>query len=297
MTNELRVTVPCSTSNLGAGFDCIGLAFDRHLTATFEPGGDSIDLIRRGTLADLPHDTHDIAGDILTARSVFGTLVLDSNIPIGKGLGSSAAATVAALAIASAMAREDFDCDIALAAATALEGHPDNSAPAIIGGLVAVITDGTRRRALHLHLSEDIGFVFAAPHTTVSTKAARRALPEHVAHSVATRSVARSIALIEGLAEADPDLLRIGFEDELHIPYRIGMIPGGAHALDAARQAGAWAATISGSGSGMIAVCEPGNESAIVDAMRSAFEAATAQPAIAFVVNPDFDGVQVQRPM
>lgn len=297
MTGELRVTVPCSTSNLGAGFDCIGLAFDRHLTATFEPGGDRIDLVRLGTLAELPHDAHDIVADILTARSVFGALTLNSTIPVGKGLGSSAAATVAALAIASAIAHEDFDCDIALEAATALEGHPDNSAPAIIGGLVAVVTDGTRRRALHLHLSEDIGFVFAAPHATVSTKAARRALPDHVAHGMATRTVARTVALVEGLAEGDAELLRIGFEDELHVPYRIGMIPGGAHALAAARQAGAWAATISGSGSGMIAVCAPGDESAIVAAMRSAFEAATAHDAIAFVVTPDFDGVQVQRPM
>lgn len=296
MTGELRVTVPASTSNLGAGFDCIGLAFDRYLTVSFEAGGDVVDVLRLGTLAELPADSHDIVADILTARSVFGTLTLDSTIPIGKGLGSSAAATVAALAIVAAVGQEDFDIDAALEAATALEGHPDNSAPAILGGLVAVVTNDMRRRALQLHLSEDIGFVFAAPHATVSTKAARRALPEHVAHGVAARMVARTVALVEGLAEGDPELLRIGFEDELHVPYRLGMIPGGAHALDAARAAGAWAATISGSGSGMIAVCAPGDEAPIVQAMCAAFEAATAQPATGFVVSPDFDGVQIQRP-
>ena len=146
-----------------------------------------------------------------------------------------------------------------------------------------------------MHLCEAIGFVFAAPHAIISTKAARRALPEHVPHPVASRSIARSVALIEGLAEGDPDLLRIGFEDELHVPYRIGMIPGGSEAIEAARKAGAWAATISGSGSGLIAVCPRGAEDAVLAAMANVFAEATAERAIAFVAAPEFAGVQIER--
>ena len=289
---QYRVTVPCSTSNLGAGFDCVGLALDRHLEAWFEPG-DEMSVMHRGTLSDV--EGEDLCAAILLEHGVRGALVLDSTIPVGKGLGSSAAATVAALAIISAMKGEEFDYDAVLQSATALEGHPDNAAPSILGGLVAVVGDGTRLRALQMFLSEAIGFVFAAPNAIVSTKAARRALPDQVPHVTATRAVSRSVALIEGLAEADPELLKIGFNDELHVPFRLGMIPGGAHALACAVEAGAWAATISGSGSGMIAVCERGREESVREAMASALHTATSQSPIAMVLEPDYSGVQITR--
>ncbi|MGQ0815439.1 MAG: homoserine kinase [Gemmatimonadota bacterium] len=288
----LRVTVPGSTSNLGAGFDCVGLALDRYLTASFELA-DTMRVERLGTLADVDGD--DLAATILLELGLRGTLILDSTIPVGRGLGSSAAATVAALAIAAVLRGADIDYEDVLRQATSLEGHPDNAAPSLLGGLIAVVSDGTGVRALQLHLSEAIGFVFAAPQAIVSTKAARQALPEQVPHVVAARSIARSVALIEGLAEGDAELLRIGFGDELHVPYRIGMIPGGAPALDAAIAAGAWAATISGSGSGMIAACARGSEEPVRAAMAAAFEAATAHEPIAFVAQPDFSGVQIER--
>lgn len=288
----IRVTVPGSTSNLGSGFDCVGLALDRYLVATFEPG-DTMSVDHLGTLAGVEGD--DLVATILADHDVRGTLTLDSTIPVGRGLGSSAAATIAALAIIAAVEGESFDYGEFLREATDLEGHPDNAAPAILGGLVAVVSDGERMHALQMHLSEAIGWVYAAPHALVSTKAARQALPAHVPHLVATRSVARSVALMEGLAEADPELLRIGFGDELHVPYRIGMIPGGAHAIEAALGAGAWAATISGSGSGLIAACERGSEPRVLAAMSHAFEAATAQEVTGFVAQPDFAGVQIER--
>lgn len=287
----VKVTVPCSTSNLGAGFDCIGLALDRHLEVTFRPAADAR-ITRAGTLAGV--DGSDIVQQLLAERGIVGELHLDSTIPVGKGLGSSAAATVAALAIAATVKGQRFDFDVALQAASALEGHPDNAAPSIFGGLLAVVGDATHYRPLQLHLSPDIQFVFAAPQAVVSTRAARRALPAQVPHELAARSIARSVALVEGLAEADPELLRIGFADELHVPYRLGMIPGGAHAQQAALAAGAWAVTISGSGSGLIAVCAHGIENHLIDALAAAFEAATAQPALAFVVHPDYAGAQIE---
>lgn len=289
---QYRVLVPCSTSNLGAGFDCVGLALNRHLDAWFEQG-DEMNVMHRGTLSDV--EGEDICATILLEHGIRGSLVLDSTIPVGKGLGSSAAATVAALAIVSAVKGEEFDYDAVLQAATALEGHPDNAAPSILGGLVAVVGDGVKLRALQMFLSESIGFVWAAPNAVVSTKAARRALPDQVPHVTATRAVARSVALIEGLAEADPELLRIGFSDELHVPFRLGMIPGGAHAIQAAVEAGAWAATISGSGSGMIAVCERGREETVRNAMAQTLQDATSQPPVAFVLEPDYSGVQITR--
>lgn len=290
----IRVTVPCSTSNLGAGFDCIGLALNRYLRVEFTTGGHAVSVTRSGTLADAGDEQSDIIATLLGEHSVFGTLHLDSNIPVGKGLGSSAAATIAALAIIAEVAREELDVNAALRRATSLEGHPDNSAPSLIGGLVAVVGDAGKLRPLALHLSEDIGFAFAAPHSVVGTKAARQALPDSVPHPIAARTIARSIALVEGLAEGDPDLLRIGFMDDLHVPFRLGMIPGGAHAVSAAVSAGGWAATISGSGSGIIAVCPRGDEEKVAAAMEQVFTRATSQAATAFAVAPDFSGMQVE---
>lgn len=291
---SLRVTVPCSTSNLGAGFDCIGLALSLHLTATFEPADES-QVERTGTLPPLENPDDDIVAAMLAKHGITGRLTLDSNIPIGKGLGSSAAARVAGLAIIRAVGGSELDYEAMLTEATSLEGHPDNAAPAIIGGLIAVVSNGDALRPISLHLSEDIGFAFAAPQSTVSTKAARHALPDQVPHEVAARTIARSVALVEGLAEADPDLLRIGFADELHVPFRLGMIAGGRDAIDAAVATGAWAATVSGSGSGIIAVCTRGDESAVAHAMARAFERASAHEAIGFPIGPDFAGVQLER--
>lgn len=248
---------------------------------------------RTGTLENLPGD--DIVAGILAGQELRGSVLLDSSIPVGKGLGSSAAATVAALAIAGAVRGEPFEYDEMLQAASAIEGHPDNAAPAIVGGLVAVVVDEDYQRIVQLHLSDEIGFVFAAPNAMVSTKAARKALPDQVPHRAATRNIARTVALIEGLAEGDADLLRIGFSDELHVPYRLAMIPGGTHALDAALHAGAWAATISGSGSGMVAACARGEQQVVLAAMIEAFEAATDESSFGFIAEPDFTGVQIER--
>jgi homoserine kinase len=294
------VRVPCSTSNLGAGFDCIGLAFDRYLDAGFDPGEGELRLERTGTLQHL--DTG-VADDLVAlaflgelgrrgARDVGGRLFVGSAIPVGRGLGSSAAAVVAGIALATAACGRTLDRDAALAAAVVLEGHPDNAAPALFGGLVAVTyTEHSTPRAMRMPLSPDVAFAFAAPDAIVSTQRARAALPQQVPHSAAVRNLGRLAALLYGLAHADRHAIAAGFNDELHVPYRLPLIPGGRSALRAAADAGAWATTISGSGSGLVAACPRGSEHAVLRAMCDAFgrEGAGGD---GFVVHPDAHGVQ-----
>lgn len=310
-----RVRVPCSTSNLGAGFDCIGLALDRYLDVEYKPGPDPLRVERAGTLSDLPHDAGDDAivrafSEGLDARGIAtfgGVLRATSEIPVSRGLGSSAAATVAGLALAAAACGEPFDREAALGPAARLEGHPDNAAPALLGGLVA-IADGPdgRPRAFRLPLSGRIGFAWAAPPVEIATEFARRVLPATVPHALAVRALGRVAALVRGLAEADPDLLRAGFADELHVPYRLPLVPGAAEAIAAALEAGAWAVTVSGSGSGLIGVCPTGIEEDVAERMRSALRAARVEAGtlagaraggagavLGFAVRADVEGVRI----
>jgi homoserine kinase len=294
--------VPCSTSNLGSGFDCIGLALDRYLDVSFEAGGDDIRVERAGSLTGLrvgPEGDAVVAAfrsafDARGESTVHGTFRMTSSIPVARGLGSSAAATVAGLMLAARVHGERPSTGGLLDAAVRIEGHPDNSAPALMGGLVGVASGPAGRlHAFGLPLSDALGFAFAAPPAEVSTVQARRALPASVPHAAAGRALGRVAALVHGMATADPDLLRAGFEDELHVPYRLPLIPGAADALEAARGAGAFAVTISGSGSGLIAVCERVAAPSVAAAMAAAFQVAGAgEDVVGMALEPDFAGAR-----
>lgn len=297
--------MPGSTSNLGAGFDCLGLAVDRYLEATFTPAAAPLTVTRAGTLTslDIPPG-EDRLGRALTSElrrqglaAPTGHVQVTSAIPVGRGLGSSAAATVAGLALAAAAAGRPFDPAAAVAVAWREEGHPDNAAPALLGGLVAVVQgEGGDPVPIRLPLSDAVGFAYAAPAVAVSTRAARNALPSRVNHTVAVRSLGRMAALVRGLATADPELLRLGFQDELHVPFRLPLIPGAAAVFEVACEAGAWAVTISGSGSGLIAACPTDHASAVARAMGAAFARAAGPGVIAFPLAPDSTGVHILEP-
>lgn len=300
--------VPASTSNLGSGFDCLGVAVDRYLTAEFDPGGRGLRVVHEAL--DTEHDGV-TGGDLVLSGfraglergsidSPAGTLRIRSEIPIGRGLGSSAAATVAGLALAelaTSAADRVVDRHGLLQRAAAEEGHPDNAAPAILGGLVSAVSkeDGSFH-AFRLPLSERIGFAFAAPHVRVSTRAARRVLPAAVPHATAARALGRLTALLRGLATGDGAAIALGLRDELHVPYRLRLIPGGPEAIAAAREAGAWGATISGSGSGLLAICEPHRCREVAAAMAASFATAASGPLTQLELRPVFEGLCAHNP-
>ncbi len=294
-----RVRVPCSTSNLGSGFDTLGVALDRYLEASFEPGGRDFEVERTGTLETLDEsvDTDHVATvfiEQLRREGVVprGLLRLDSQIPVGRGLGSSAAAFVAAYDLARAVRGADPDVEAAFRFACAREGHGDNAAPCALGGLRAVVPGTAGPRPLLLPLSGDVAFAYAAPAAEISTSQARAALPHHVAHGVAVSALGRIVALTKGLADGDPELIRIGIADELHVPHRLPLIPGAVDAMGAGYEAGAWAVTISGSGSGLISLCALDSAGAVAAAMRAVFEAEDGRGGcVSLALRPDFAGV------
>jgi len=285
----MRVRVPGSTSNLGAGFDTIGLAVSRYLTAEYRAGDGPLAIDRRGTLASLQGMPEELDLFAQAMRSVCpnlgGTLVLDSEIPVGRGLGSSAAAVVGGLTLGAAVASSKVDV---LRTARRWESHLDNVAPCLLGGLVAVV----ETEAFPLVLAPGIAFAYAAPGVPLSTARARAALPATVPHGEAARALGHLAALIRGLETADVALLKLGLSDRLHVPYRLPLIPGGVEVREAGLAAGAWGVTVSGAGSGLLAVTAPEKAASVADAMAAAFrEAAGPEGVVAFPLVPDSRGV------
>jgi homoserine kinase len=314
--HRLDLIVPGSTSNLGPGFDVLGLAVDRALTVAWEPGDAPLEVVRRGTLAGMRIPVaEDLVvrslcaglerwlegGEAVRPGRLGGRLVLASRIPVARGLGSSAAARVGGLLLATALAPSPPDPDRVLALAASGEGHPDNVAPSLRGGLVATGWDGAgdaggEVRVVRLPLSPRVGWAYAAPGAVVRTDEARAALPATVPHARIGETGARLAVLLHGLATGDGDAVRWGIADRVHSPWRLGLVPGGAAAVAAATAAGAWGATLSGSGSGIIALGPPDAMAEVRDAMAGAFDGhGDDGDAHAFLVRPDPRGARWER--
>ncbi|GJG86493.1 homoserine kinase [Gemmatimonadetes bacterium T265] len=285
-----RVRVPCSTSNLGGGFDCVGVALDRWLAAEAWVGGaGAATLARAGTLAELDAEGVGADDDLIVrgarlacaaARRALPdgfSVAATSDVPVGRGLGSSAAALAAGALLADALLGLGFGMRRVAALCATEEGHPDNVAPMLLGGAVlgvpaAACEGGWAFAPLALHA--DVGFALAVPDFGSSTRAMRAALPAAVPHRAAVAAASKAAALVRGLAGGDGALLAHALDDVVHVPYRRALVPGYDAVAAAALGAGAWGATLSGAGSSLIALAPRGRTAAVADAMAGAWRAA-----------------------
>lgn len=272
----LRVLAPATTANLGAGFDCLGLALTLYNEVEVEEA-DGLSITISGEGADeLPRDETNLvwraAGRVFerVGRGPRGArLRLVNHIPLESGLGSSAAATVAGLLAGNALLGGPLDHDTLLALAVAMEGHPDNVAPALLGGLAVVgrADDGAilaRRVAL-----SPVQAVVVMPDFRLATAVARAALPKQVSMADAVYNIGRAALTLVAFAQGDYTLLAQAMGDRLHQPYRAPLVPGLAGAIAAAQAMGA-AAAISGAGPAVIAFA-PGSLDEIGAAMQAGF--------------------------
>jgi len=280
-----RVRVPATSSNLGAGFDCVGIAVDRWLTATvsLEAQGDGVVIHRAGRLSALtlaPEEdllARAFSGACAAAgRPVPADVTIDavSEIPVGCGLGSSAAAIVAGALLADAALGLDLSRARIVEIASEIEGHPDNVAAAVYGGAVLTLRTPAGLRTAALAVAPELVFLLAVPPFPSDTRAARAALPKSLPHADAVVAASRAAALVQGLATGDADLLGAGLDDVLHVPYRRARIPGYDAVVAAARAAGAYGATLSGAGSAILAIAQSAQADAVGAAVIAAWRGA-----------------------
>lgn len=270
--------VPASTSNLGPGFDFLGLALSLWLELRVEARQSTPGFTwraREGTASEWPEGPENLvwrayAGACERAGRAPGgyRLSAQSEIPLARGLGSSGAAIAAGITLAALESPTDWPLQRQVEFGLEIEGHPDNTTAALLGGLtLAIPLSGGRLRVLQPPLSPRWGFALAWSEVRVPTARARAVLPASVPFRAAVENPRRLALLLWGLEHADEAALREGIADQLHVAHRLTLIPGGGAALDAALAAGACAATISGSGSTLIAIGAPGKMEAVGLAM------------------------------
>ena len=263
----VRVRVPATSANLGPGFDALGLALSLYDDVVVRVADDGLFVDVAGEGADsIPRTRRHLvvralqAGfDVLGGQPRGLEVVCANRIPHGRGLGSSAAAIVAGLAAARALVlggADTLDDDALLALAAELEGHPDNVAACLLGGLTLAWTpaDGPAQ-AVRLPASPALRPVVFVPTTSASTARARKLLPETVPHADAARNAGRSALLVHALS-VDPGLLLAATEDRLHQQYRAASQARTAGLIDTLRADGV-PAVVSGAGPSVLAFAGP----------------------------------------
>jgi homoserine kinase len=280
---KIIVKVPATTANLGPGFDALGLALDLWNESTFSPAkefsvdvtGEGVDRIPQPRENLILRAAHRLAEN--TGKSLEPLHVSCINrIPFGSGLGSSSAATLTGLLGANAWLGSPLSKDEILNLATEIEGHSDNVAPALLGGLTVSTMDGDKVIARKID-SNGTGERTSPLHVTVvvpefhfSTREARAALPKQITLRDAIHNISRAVLVTEAFRKGDLALLGQAMTDTLHQPYRLPLIPGGQAAMDAAKEAGAAAVALSGAGPSLIAFSAD-QGSKIGDAMKRTF--------------------------
>jgi homoserine kinase len=280
----VRARAPASTANLGPGFDALALALQLYVEVEVEPAP-KLTVRAEGEGADLEEEGGHLAASV--AINVAGhdrlAITIRSEIPVARGLGSSAA--LAAAAAAAAGSKDP------LGVAARVDGHPDNAAASVVGGLVAATLVKGAVRAVRMPLDGSLVFVALVPNRSLATSKARQALPREVSRADATFNLGRMALLLAGLADRSL-LIREATEDRLHQDYRSPLFPEAPQLLSQLLQAGALATCWSGAGPSVIGICEASDG----EKVRSAAEAAMDDVGVdgrALLLRADLDGLIV----
>jgi homoserine kinase len=282
----MKARAPASSANLGPGFDTLALALALHVEVDVQ-SAEQFTLRTEGEGSDIRTDRNHLAAEVV--RSVIGhdrvAIAVTSNIPVGRGLGSSASLAVAAAAAAGA--------DNPLAVAAAVDGHPENAAASVLGGLITSTMVNDHPVAARLSLDHDLRFVVLIPSRPLATARARQALPAQVPHADAAFNLGRMGILLAGLADHRL-LVREATEDRLHQQARTPLFPESGYLIGGMVEAGALAGCWSGAGPSVLGICT----AEVASRVRAAGEGLLAEAGVsgkAVVLDADHEGLVVEE--
>ena len=262
MNPKVIVNIPATSANMGPGLDCLGIALDVWNTVEVFDAKASVDISGYGE-TDLPRDETNLVykgfaeffrvinKDIPPVKIVCG-----NNIKLARGMGSSSAALVGGLYAANLYAGNLKTHLEILDIAASWEGHPDNVAPAILGGMQICLYDGDKLITSPVNVPDDITAVLFIPEQQMSTKKARKLLKPEIRRADAIYNISRSALLVQAFTTGDMSKLRYATQDKLHQPAREELFFPMKNIIRAAMEAGAFGAFLSGAGSAILAFCK-----------------------------------------
>lgn len=294
---KVEIKIPATSANIGAGFDSLGLAVRMYNRVILEPweGAEVLSLDGVPVPAgenNLIYKTvkylFDICGKPLSGLRI----QQENNIPMARGLGSSSACIVAGLMGGNLLLGEPLSREDIIHMAATMEGHPDNSTPAILGGQVTAAIENGRVFYCRQQLRDDLRFAAIIPDFELKTSAARAALPKEVSRADAVFNLSRAALMAMSLASGDYGNLRAAAQDKLHQPYRLELIPGAKPVMDCALEFGAYCVYISGAGSTLMAIVGTEN-TGFVQRLRCWMDGQGRTGWRLVLLEPDNDGAQL----
>ena len=286
---KFTVKVPASTSNLGPGFDTLGLALNLFNEYSFEtdisePMEDGLIYTSSLNDQDLPASKDNLvyrAFDYVFKKESKTTppikIHFNAGIPLTGGFGSSSTAILAGIMAANEILGTPYDKEQILRIGTQLDGHPDNITPALLGGFVVCVYADSEHNYIKLPWNKDLFFVAITPNFKVPTAKARAALPAQINYQDAVSNIGYSSLLVAAVAAGDTETLKKSFKDRLHQSYRASLVPGMSYVLDIGLESGAVGTMLSGAGSTLIAVVD---SMEVAETVAIAMQAAWKQSSI-----------------
>ena len=285
MSRRVHVTIPATSANLGPGFDALGLALTLYNEVEVSAASETTVAVEGEGAGRLPSSDKNVivramrlVYEAAGRRAESWAIRCVNRIPPARGLGSSAAAWVGGIAAANALLGSPLDRAAMLKLAARAEGHPDNVAAAVYGGLTVASGDGETVVALTLPVPPALVWVALIPEVTSSTSEARAVLPATVPRADAVFNVQRVALLLASLQAGRVDTLGAALDDRLHQPYRRKLFPWMPAVIDAARSAGALGCALSGAGPSLLAIAPGVTEG---DAVATAMQKALSRAGIA----------------
>lgn len=254
----LKVCVPATSANLGSGFDCVGVALNLYNELYFWKDEeislpDGTNLLNKDSLA---HQGMSLVAEKIGQKLPDYKIAIKAFIPSARGLGSSATLTVAGVVAGNILLNANLKEEELISLASKVEGHPDNAAPALVGGLVISVTSGQEIKYIKIKPQNSPQVIVVVPDFKVATMQARKVLPPVVPYKDAVFNLGRFGLLMTSFLTENYSLLGLSMEDRLHQPYRVSLVPGLNEVMSTAMANGALGCCLSGAGPTVLAFCD-----------------------------------------